>query len=512
MDSLSVFALLLFALASILFRQQIRAPRRNLPPSPPSVPIIGHLRLLRRPVHRNFQKIAAEYGPIFSLRFGSRLAVVVSSLDTAEECLTKNDVVFANRPRLIIGKHLGYNHTTMAAAPYGAHWRNLRRLTASELFSTARLGSSLSIRKEEIRRVLLKLRAGSGSGSGGDFAKAELKSMFSEVTFNVVMRMVAGKRYYGEEVSDEAEAREFSELMEEISCHGGASNWVDFMPILRWIGCDGGYERNLAKLMKRTDKFMEALVEEARHNKKNSAIERKNCCSLLDRLLELQESEPQYYTDQIVKGLVLVLLRAGTDSTSVTMNWAMTQLLNNPEVLTKAKAELDTKVGQDRLVDESDLANLKYLQAIVFETLRLHPPAPMLIAHYSSSDCTVAGYHIPHDTILLVNAWAIHRDPKLWDDPTSFRPERFLGSAANELLSNKLIAFGLGRRACPGATMGERFVGLTLALMIQCYEWKKSGEENIDMGEGGGITILKAKPLEVMCKARPVMDKVHVKA
>ncbi|XP_022149478.1 cytochrome P450 81D1-like [Momordica charantia] len=207
-----------------------------------------------------------------------------------------------------------------------------------------------------------------------------------------------------------------------------------------------------------------------------------------------------------------VLLRAGTDTSSVTLNWAMTQLLNNPEVLAKAKAELDANVGQDRFVDESDLANLNFLQAIVSETLRLQPAAPMLLSHYSSEDCTVAGYDIPRGTTLLVNAWAIHRDPKLWDDPTRFRPERFLGSAANESQCNKVIAFGLGRRACPGETMALRFVGLTLGLLIQCYEWKKGGEEEIDMGEGGGITIHKAKPLEVMCKPRPVMDKLQFNA
>nr|AEM42992.1 cytochrome P450 [Siraitia grosvenorii] len=498
MDFFSAFLLLLL---TVLILLQIRTRRRNLPPSPPSLPIIGHLHLLKRPIHRNFHKIAAEYGPIFSLRFGSRLAVIVSSLDIAEECFTKNDLIFANRPRLLISKHLGYNCTTMATSPYGDHWRNLRRLAAIEIFSTARLNSSLSIRKDEIQRLLLKLH----SGSSGEFTKVELKTMFSELAFNALMRIVAGKRYYGDEVSDEEEAREFRGLMEEISLHGGASHWVDFMPILKWIG-GGGFEKSLVRLTKRTDKFMQALIEERRNKK---VLERKN--SLLDRLLELQASEPEYYTDQIIKGLVLVLLRAGTDTSAVTLNWAMAQLLNNPELLAKAKAELDTKIGQDRPVDEPDLPNLSYLQAIVSETLRLHPAAPMLLSHYSSADCTVAGYDIPRGTTLLVNAWAIHRDPKLWDDPTSFRPERFLG-AANELQSKKLIAFGLGRRSCPGDTMALRFVGLTLGLLIQCYQWKKCGDEKVDMGEGGGITIHKAKPLEAMCKARPAMYKLLLNA
>ncbi|XP_022985607.1 cytochrome P450 81E8-like [Cucurbita maxima] len=493
MDFLSVFLLLLLV---FLFLQQFITRRRNLPPSPPSVPIIGHLHLLQRPIHQNFHNIAAKYGPIFTLRFGSRLALIVSSLQLAEECFTKNDVVFANRPRLLIGKYLGYNFTTISTTPYGDLWRNLRRLTSMEVFSTARLNAALSIRKDEIRRLLVKLHSES-------FAKVELKSMFSELSFNVVMRVVTGKRYFGEEVSNETEAREFRELMDEISRHGGASNWINFMPILKWIGF-GEYEKSLAKLTKRADKFMQKLVE-YRRNQTGFEIEKQS--TLLDRLLELQASEPEYYSDEIIKGVVLVLLRAGVDSTSVTMEWAMTQLLNNPEVISKAKAEIDTKIGRDRLVDESDLANLHYLQAIIYETFRLHPAAPMLLTHYSSDDCTVAGYDIPRGTMLMVNAWAIHRDPKLWDDPMSFRPERFLG-AGNELLSNKLVPFGMGRRACPGETMAQRLIGLSLGLLIQCYEWKNVGYQKVDMTEGGGITIQKVQPLETMCRALPIMDKV----
>ncbi|KAE8652315.1 cytochrome P450 81Q32 [Cucumis sativus] len=493
MDFLSSFFLLLLA---FLLLQQLRTRRRNLPPSPPSFPIIGHLHLLQRPTHRNFQNIAAKYGPIFTLRFGSHLAVIVSSLQIAQECFTKHDLIFANRPRLLSGKYLGYSWTTMAAASYGDHWRNLRRLAAMEIFSPTRLNASLAFRKDEIQRLLVKLHSES-------FAKVELTPMFSELSFNIVMRVVAGKRYYGEKVSDDAEARKFRELMDEVSRQGGTSQWVDFMPIMKWIGF-GGYEKILAKSAIWADRFVQELVDEHRNKK---VLGREEQSSLLHRLLELQLSQPEYYTDQIIKGLVLVLLRAGIDTSSVTLDWAMTELLNHPEVLAKAKAEIDTKIGQDRTVEETDVANLNYLQAIISETFRLHPPAPMLLTHYSSDDCVVAGYNIPRGTMLLVNASAIHRDPKSWDDPTSFRPERFLG-AGNELQTNKLIPFGVGRRACPGEIMGLRVVGLTLGLLIQCYEWKKHGYDNVDTTEYGGITILKVKPVETMCKPRPVMAKL----
>lgn len=187
---------------------------------------------------------------------------------------------------------------------------------------------------------------------------------------------------------------------------------------------------------------------------------------------------------------------AGTDTSAVTLEWAMSNLLNHPEILKKAKRELDTHIGQNRLVDEVDIPKLPYIQSIVYETLRLHPAAPMLVPHFSSEDCTIGDYNLPQKTILLVNAWAIHRDPNLWSDPTHFKPERF----ENESEVNKLLPFGLGRRACPGSNLAQRTVSLTLALLIQCFEWKRTSIEEIDLIEGKGITVGRKFPLEAMCQ------------
>lgn len=183
----------------------------------------------------------------------------------------------------------------------------------------------------------------------------------------------------------------------------------------------------------------------------------------------------------------------------------MSLLLNHPEVLEKAKAEIDDHVGKDRLVDEADLPKLKYLQSIISETLRLYPAGPMLVPHESSDDCTIAGLHIPRGTMLLVNAWAIHRDPLLWEDPESFKPERFEGV---QVESWKLLPFGMGRRACPGSGLAQRVVGLALASLVQCFEWKRVSEEVVDLTEGKGLTMPKAEPLMARCEARDIFHKV----
>ncbi|KAK8532309.1 hypothetical protein V6N12_053754 [Hibiscus sabdariffa] len=461
-SSLSII-FLLFSL-SLLFRS--RKHPQNLPPSPPSLPILGHLHLLKLPVHRFYHSLSQKYGPIFSLRLGSRLLVVVSSSTAAEECFTKNDVVLANRPKLIMGKYFGFNYTTVTTSPYGDHWRNLRRIGAIEIFSSSRLNTFVSIRKDEVRRLLVKLSRNSRRG----FARVELKPMLHDLTLNNIMRMVAGKRC-------EDEGRAFKELIEKALSYAGSGNFADFLPVLNWFG---GYEKKVKKVWVKMNRLMQKLIDEKRYKMLEN---NNNTTSMIDHLLNLQQSDPHYYTDEIIKGLIVVLILAGTD----------------------------TEIGDENLIDESDVPKLKYLQSIVLETLRLHPAAPLLLPHMPSSDCTIGGYDVPRGAFVLVNAWSLHRDPKSWDDPTSFKPERFQNGeklGGNDPLgSYKLIPFGLGRRACPGAGLAQRVVGLALGAMIQCFEWERIDNEEIDMVEGTGGTMPKARPLKASCKARPIVNK-----
>lgn len=230
-----------------------------------------------------------------SLRLGSKLAVVLSSSAAVEECFTKNDVVLANRPRLLIGKYIGYNYTTMVAAPYGDHWRNLRRIGAIEIFSISRINKFTDIRRDEVMRIVRKL----SHNSIHQFSKVEIQSAMSELTFNITMRMAAGKRYYGEDVTNEEEARRFRALIKEIVAVGGVSNPGDFLPVLNWMS--KGIERKLIQLGKKVDAFLQGLIDDHRNTKE----EGRN--TMIDHLLSLQQSEPDHYNDQIIKGFILVI-------------------------------------------------------------------------------------------------------------------------------------------------------------------------------------------------------------
>lgn len=198
------------------------------------------------------------------------------------------------------------------------------------------------------------------------------------------------------------------------------------------------------------------------------------------------------------------MLLAGTETSGNTMEWALSLLLNHPEILKKAQIEIDDQVGHDRLIEESDMAHLPYLRGIINETLRMYPPAPLLVPHESSEDCFVGGYRIPRGTMLYVNIWAIQNDPKFWANPRKFDPERF-DRMESEDYKFSLMPFGLGRRGCPGEGLGLRMIGLVLGSLIQCFEWDRPGPELVDMTEGIAVTMPKVKPLQAKCRPRPII-------
>ncbi|KAF8028024.1 hypothetical protein BT93_E0821 [Corymbia citriodora subsp. variegata] len=496
METSSLYTLLLLGFLLLLTLKLFSSwlkQTKNLPPSPPSIPILGHLHLLKAPLHRTLHSLSQSYGPVFSLRFGSHRVVVVSSAEVAEECCTKNDIALANRPSTVAGKHLGYNSTIVLFAPYGEQWRNLRRVCTLGIFSSARLNSFLPIRRDEIKRLLLNLHK-RASSSGNDFTKVELKSMFLEMTFNIVVRMLTGKRYYGKDVTNAEEATEFREIVSEIVDYTVSAYPGDYLSILRLFFRN--YEKRVSLLSKRSDQLFQNLIEEQRNGpRKGCGGESRE--TLLDHLLSLQETQPEFFTDEIIKGLILVILIAATDTSASTMTRAMSLLLSHPHSLKRAAEELDSVIGQERLIEETDIGKLPFLQNIVSETLRLKPPAPLLVPHMSSEDCIIGGYDVPSQTIVFINIWSIHRDPKLWDDPKSFKPERFENE---DDVQCKLLPFGLGRRACPGANMAQRVVNVALGSLIQCFEWKRISEERMNMP--------KALPLEAMYNAREIMPTV----
>ena len=295
---------------------------RNLPPSPLlSLPIIGHLYLLKKPLHQTFTKISDRYGPIFFLQLGSRPLIVVSSPSLAEECLTKNDIVFANRPNMAMGRILGYNNTSLAWASYGDHWRNLRRISSLEILSTHRLHLLSDIRRDEVKLLIKRLVS---NQKRQDFQSLDARLTFVKLTLNIMMRMIAGKRYYDNDEADLEELKRFREFQSEIIRIARKSNLADYLPIIRFFGGSRALERDMEEVHRKRDQFMQTLIEEHKRKMEIDPNHRfgsnrkmeidpnhrfgSNRKTLIEVLLSLQKTEPEYYKDDLIRSLMLVRL------------------------------------------------------------------------------------------------------------------------------------------------------------------------------------------------------------
>lgn len=499
--------LIAFVLSIVLIIKLVFTTQQNLPPSPFALPIIGHLYLIRKPVplYETLASLMPKYGPIMYLRFGAVPVLVVSSASAVEDCFTKNDIIFANRPKSMAGDHFTYNYTSYAWAPYGHVWRTLRRFTVIEIFSSNNLKKSFPILQDEVHHLLHQLFTHSASGN----QKVELKPLFSILSVNFMMRIVAGKRGYeaGVGAANMEVAKKFLLEFKEIFFPSMIMSICDLFPFLRSMGYSKGIEKSFVRVQKMRDEFLRNLIDDIRIRlkKTSSSFEAASARnkSLIETLLSLQQSEPEFYSDDVLKSIIVIMFIAGVETTAIALEWAMSLLLNNPDVLQKVRAEIDCNVGNGCMLNDLDLANLPYLRCVVNETLRLYPPAPLLLPHFSSENCIVGGYHIPRGTTLMVNTWAMHRDSKVWEEPNKFKPERFEGTHS-EREGFKCIPFGTGRRACPGAGMAIRTISFALGSLIQCFEWEKIGQE-VDMTASYGLSLSKAVPLVAMCSPRQNM-------
>ncbi|PON48893.1 Cytochrome P450, E-class, group I [Parasponia andersonii] len=318
----------------------------NHPPNPPALPIIGHLHPLKEPFHRALHNVTHQSGYVLFLQFGAKKVLVVSSHTTTEECFTKNDVVFANRPRSLAGKHLNYNHKTIAFSSFGDHWRNLRHLTAIELFSTTLLAMFSGVRREEVQHLVKQLfqeynySLVSSSIGIGTWSKVDLRPKIVDLIFSMMMKMIAGKLYYGKDAVED-EAREFQAIMREVTELLGTTNLNEFLPFFQWVDFQG-VEKRIIRLMKKMNRFFQNLVDEHRKMDHTASTGNDNIDRKMTLSCRCKSPSPICTT---IKGRILAMLLAGTDTSAITKEWAMALLLNHPNAMQKAWAEIDSNVG-----------------------------------------------------------------------------------------------------------------------------------------------------------------------
>ncbi|KAH6760206.1 hypothetical protein C2S52_009350 [Perilla frutescens var. hirtella] len=467
---------------------QWRRNKKKLPPGPKGLPIIGHFHLLSNNPHQDLHQLARKHGPIMYTRFGSVPTIVVSSPAAAELFLKTHDLIFANRPHHEAAYYLGYQQRNIVFGRYGAYWRNMRKLCTLELLSTLKIDQFAPMRKAELRILVDSLRQAAAARETVD-----MSVRIASISADMTCLMVFGRKFADRDLDE----RGFKEVMKETMEEAAAFNLGDYFPYLRWLDLQGS-ARRLKKLSKIFDAFLEKIIDE--HVEKE---EKEDGHDFVDTMMSILHSgEAGFDFDRRhVKAVLLDMLLAGMDTSAAAVEWALSEVIRHPREMKKLQKELEEMVGPNQMVEESHLSSLKYLDCFIKESMRLHPVGPLLI-HEAMEDCEVNGFHIPNRARVLVNVWAIGRDPDAWVDPETFAPERFLGSNVDLRGRDfQLIPFGSGRRGCPGLQLGLTMVRLMVAQLVHCFNWVLPHgmlPADLDMFENFGLVTSRANHLMVI--------------
>ncbi|KAE8693193.1 geraniol 8-hydroxylase-like [Hibiscus syriacus] len=488
---MELYTIILFCISFFLLFLRRSSAAHRLPPGPFNFPILGSLHRLGSHPNQSLFELAKTYGPLMTLRLGYVTTVVVSSAEIAKQVLLTHDETFSDHtvPDAVASQP---NHeSTLAWAVGDGRWRNRRRICNTQLFTVQRLNSLQHLRHQKVQQLIEHINKQRVSGS---------QVNIGQLTFATALNLISSTIFSTDIVDpDFSTAQEFKELVWRIMEYSAKPNSSDYFPMLKRFDWQG-IRKHIRQSYLRLHVIFDVMIEERMEVRASDSMTRNG--DFLDVLLDQCEENESYFTRQNINPLILDLFIAGSDTSALTTEWAMAELLRKPEVLKETKREVMEVIGTERAVHESDIDKLPYLQAVVKETMRLHPVAPLLLPYKVKKDVEICGYNIPKNAQLLVNAWGIGRDPKYWTDPLSFRPERFLDSSLDFRGRDfEYIPFGAGRRICSGMPLAVRMVHLMLASMVHSFDWKLPpgiNPQDLDMQEQFGTTLRKAVPLCVV--------------
>ncbi|KAH0768465.1 hypothetical protein KY285_004336 [Solanum tuberosum] len=407
------------------------------------------------------------------LQLGEVSLVVVTSPDMAKQVLKTHDLAFASRPKLLAAEILFYNGTDIVFSPYGDYWRQMRKICLLELLSAKNVKSFNSIRQDEVLRMIDFFRS-----STGETVNATKK--FYQFSSSMTCRAAFGKVL--------KEQDELILLVKKASRLMEGFDVADIFPSLKFLHVLCGMKGKIMDAHHELDAILENIINE---HKNNGELGGEGLVATLLRLMK--EGGFQFpITNDNIKAIIFDMFAAGTDTSSTTIDWAMVEMMRNPSVLFKAQAEVRNAFRKKETFDENDVEELKYLKLVIKETFRLHPPAPLLIPRECREEVDINGYTIPLKTKVMVNAWAIGRDPKYWIDAECFKPERFEQISVDFIGNNfEFLPFGSGRRICPGISFGLANIFFPLAQLLYHFDWKLptgiNPSDHLDLTESAGV-------------------------
>ncbi|KAK4791582.1 hypothetical protein SAY86_031995 [Trapa natans] len=468
---------------------------KQLPWGPPPWPVIGCIpeMLIHSPVFRWIHHVMNEMdADIACFRLGSVHVIPVTCPKIAREFLKAQDAVFASRPLSAVTRMLSSGYVTAALSPNGDSWS----IEVGDHF----LG--------EYKRT----------------GRVSLRTACRHYTGNLIRRLIFDRRYFAQKMEDDDGAptfveEEHADALFTTLKYMYAFSISDYFPFLEGLDLDG-HQKIIREAKNTIDKYHNPIIEEriqkwrkndGRDFRGESQLKKNVPRDLLDILVLVESSDGRpLLTSEEIKAQAWEIMVATVDNPSNAVEWIMAEMLNNSEIINKAVEELDRVVGKERLVQEHDIPNLNYIKACCREAFRLHPLAPFHVPHVSLHDAFVAGYHIPKGSHVILSRMGLGRNPRVWDEPLKFNPERHLSNGAEgrrqpyseEVVLTepdlRFISFSTGRRGCPATTLGTTMTVMLLARIIQGFSWVKPPEfSNISLEESDDELCL-ACPL-VLC-------------
>lgn len=504
-NTLNILLLLFFPVFLFLLncRAKISATKRRLPPGPPGWPIFGNMFQLGEMPHRTLTNLRQKYGPILWLKIGAVNTMAILSAKEATIFFKNHDHNFSDRTVIETMRVHNYDKSSLALAPYGPYWRLMRRLVTVDMLVMKRINDTASIRRRCVNDMLAWIAKEARELEAGRGLHVSRFVFF--MSFNLFGNLMLSRDMF--DMKSESGSEFFTAVMGLLEWTGHA-NVSDLFPWLRWLDPQGlrrKMDRDMGKAIEIASTFVkERLDLEVERDEKSR--------DFLDVLLEFQRNENQdavNISDKDLNVFILEMFLAGSETTSSTIEWAMTELLCNRDCMLKLKTELSSVIGT-KDVEESDIDKLPYLQGVVKETLRLHPPIPLLVPRKAVQDTEFMGYFVPKDTQVFVNTWAIGRDPNVWDEPLVFKPERFCDINNKSYKSDyrgqhyEFIPFGAGRRMCAGIPLAHRILHLVLGSLLHRFDWELDCNVTpltMDMKDRLGITMRKFQPLLAVPKS-----------
>ncbi|CAN1173782.1 Desmethyl-deoxy-podophyllotoxin synthase [Linum perenne] len=489
MDDQSFFSVFLFSAVCLLAATAWKLKKKSsntklisqdhdnynntLPPSPPwKLPVIGHmLHLLGSLPHRRLRDLAKSYGPhLMFLQLGETRNVVVSSAESAREVMKTHDLNFANRPVILAGTVMAFDSTDVAFAPYGAYWRQLKKICTVELLSSKRVQSFRHVREEEVSRFVDRILLSTSAGGVVDLSKETRR-----YTSTVIARSAFGEKC--------GEAEEFMRLLKDGMVLSGGFHVEDLFPSMTWLHVLFGARSRMEKVSRGFDRILSGIINEHKRRRRghNDDVEERG--DLVDILLKVQENGELEipFTDDNVKAIILDVFTGGSDTTSSLIEWAMSEMLRNPRVLNKAQEEVRQHPHlfseSKNIVEEANIGELNYLKLVIKEALRLHPPVAMLVPRQNMEKCEIDGYTIPANTKITINAWAIGRNPKYW---TQSLIQTLTIGVSILSLSHLVLE--------EGCALGSRLVGAVAR--IKKSKSKSTGQDRIAVCRSLSISLL----------------------